>query len=135
MALQNEAMVSSRTESARLRILPTVSLTVLFAQAGAIKTLPAGTVIAYNDSTGGYVEWATGGVNGTGDVQGIIFPHDVEVTTAGEVAGVVMFKGEAHVDDLQSDGGTVAQLKTALRAPAVLAMGLVIRGLDDVIQQ
>jgi hypothetical protein len=128
-------MVNSRTETPRLRIIPTVSLSVIFAQAGADKTLPAGTVVAFNTSSGGYVEWATGGANGTGDVQGIIFPDPVDITDAGEVSGVVMFKGEAARGDLVSDGGTGAQLTTALTAPAVLAMGLVIRNLADAVQQ
>jgi hypothetical protein len=130
MALQKEAMVTSRTESARTRIIPKIQLSVIFAQAGAIKTLPVGTAVAYNTSTNGYVEWATGGANGTGTVQGIINPDPVTVTTAGEVAGVVMFAGEAHRDDLVSDGGTSAQLDTALEA--LIGRGLVIHALGDV---
>ena len=129
MALQTEAMVTSRSETARLRIIPKISLSVIFAQAGAIKPLPAGTAIAFNTSSNGYVEWATGGANGTGTVQGLIFPDPVTVTTAGEVAGVVMFSGEAHRDDVQSDGGTAAQLTTALLK--TMAQGLVIRNMID----
>jgi len=135
MALQKEAMVNSRTESPRLRIIPTLALSVIFAQAGADKTLPVGTVIAFNTSTNGYVEWATGGGDGTLDVQGIVHPNPVDITDAGEVTGVVMFKGEAARDDLVSDGGTAGQLTTSLSAPAVLAMGLVIRNLVDAVQQ
>jgi hypothetical protein len=134
MALQKEAMVTSRTEAGRKRFVPALVLSVIFAQAGSIKALVVGTVVAFNTSTVGYVEWATGGADGTGDVQGVIYPNPVTITTVGEVAGSVMFKGEAHRDDLVSDGGTSGQLDTALAAARVLANGLVIRALADVKQ-
>lgn len=133
MATQKEAMVTSRSETARTRFIPSVQLSVLFAQAGSIKTLPVGTVVSFNTSTGGYVEWATGGANGTGEVQGIVNPDPVEITTAGEVFGSVMLKGQAHFDDLVTDGGTSAQLKTALQSQA-LARGLIISGVADMRQ-
>ena len=130
MATQSEAMVATRTEGARTRIIPKIQLSVLFAQAGADKTLPVGTVVSYNTSTLGYVEWATGGANGTGVVQGIVNPDPVEILLAGEVNGTVMFAGEAHRDDLSSDGGTAGQLDTALEP--LIGKGLVIHGLGDV---
>jgi len=130
MATQLEAMVTKRTEAARLRIVPKIQLSVIFALAAADKTLPAGTAVAYNTSTLGYVEWATGGANGTGTIQGIINPVDVKILLAGEVNGVVMFQGEAHRADIVSDGGTAAQLDTALEK--LIGRGLVIRALGDV---
>lgn len=130
MATQQEAMVTSRTEAARTRIIPKIQLSVLFAQAAADKLLVVGTVVAYNTSTLGYVEWATGGANGTGTIQGIVNPDPVTILLAGEVNGVVMFAGEAHRDDLSSDGGTSAQLDTALEA--LIGRGIVVHALGDV---
>jgi hypothetical protein len=130
MATQKDAMVATRSEAARTRIIPKIQLSVLFAQAGADKTLPVGTAVAYNTSTLGYVEWATGGANGTGTIQGIVNPDPVTILLAGEVNGVVMFAGEAHRDDIVSDGGTAGQLDTALEA--LIGRGLVIHGLGDV---
>jgi hypothetical protein len=130
MAIQKEAMVTSRTEAARTRIIPKIQLSVIFAQAGADKTLPVGTVVAYNTSSLGYVEWATGGADGTGTIQGIINPDPVTILLAGEVNGVVMFAGEAHRDDLVSDGGTAGQLDTALEA--LIGRGIVVHALGDV---
>ena len=130
MATQSEPMVATRSEAARTRIIPKIQLSVLFAQAAADKALVVGTVIAYNTATFGYVEWATGGANGTGTVQGIVNPDPVTILLAGEVNGTVMFAGEAHRDDLSSDGGTSGQLDTALEA--LIGRGLVIHGLGDV---
>ncbi len=129
MATLQEPMVTSRTEAARTRIIPKIQLSVLFADAAADKLLVVGTVVAYNTSTTGYVEWATGGANGTGTVQGIVNPDPITIIDGNEVAGVVMFAGEAHRDDLSSDGGTSAQLDTALEA--LIGRGLVIHGLGD----
>lgn len=132
MALQVEAMVTSRTEDARLRIIPGISLSVIFAQAGAIKNLIAGTLVAYSTSSNGYIEFDdTDAVNGGDTIQGVIFPHDVEVTTAGEVAGVVMFTGEAHRADLVSGtAGGDAAIDAALET--MIGRGLVVRALADV---
>lgn len=118
------------TVGAALRIASTQQDVVTFAIGGADKVLPKGTVIAYETTTDTIKEWATGGSNGLADVFGIVWPRDVKVLTAGEVLGAIMIKGNAHVGDLQSDGGTVAQLKTALRDPEVRKLGLHIDGLD-----
>lgn len=131
MALQKRAMISDRTEAAEKRIYPTRTESVIFAQAGAIKELVVGTVVAFNTSTNGWVEWATGGANETGIVRGVVYPNPITVTTAGEVAGAIMLAGEAHRDDLSSDGGTSGQLDTALAAPATRGMDLFVRGLAD----
>lgn len=131
MALQKTAMIANRSEGAKPRIYPKRTESVIFAQAGAIKTLPVGTVLAFNTSTNGYVEWATGGVNETGIICAVVYPDPVIVTTAGEVAGTVMMAGEAHRDDLVSDGGTSGQLDAALAAPATRRMDLFVRALAD----
>jgi len=133
MAIQPEAMVTSRTEGARTRFIPKVQLSVIFAQHGSgTDTLEVGTPVAYNTSSGGYVEWATGGANGTDTIQGLVNPEAVVVTDAGEVNGVVMFKGEAHRGDIASAGGTSAQLDTALET--VMTLGLIIHALADIRQ-
>ena len=134
MVIQKDAMIARRTELAELRIAATYTRAVQFNVAGSIKTLPVGTVVAFrNATTIGWVEWATGGSEGTARVRGIVWPSAIEITTAGEVIGTIMLRGEAHRDDLQSAGGTAAQLDTALQAePGPRELGLDIVALVEV---
>lgn len=132
MALLLRPKISDRTEAPRLRIIDTVAVSVIFAAGGALITLPKGTVVSYNTSTDLWVEWATGGANGTGLVKGIVLddktdPLILQVTDT--VVGVVMLAGEAHRDDLVSGGGTSAQLDAALQSDA-RSVGIIVRGLD-----
>lgn len=130
MAVQPENLRDVVTVGAALRIASTQQDVVTFAIGGADKVLVKGTAIAYETTTDTIKEWATGGANGLADVHGIIWPRDVKVLTAGEVLGAIMIRGNAHVGDIISDGGTVAQLKTALRDPLIRNKGLHIDGLD-----
>ncbi len=136
MVLQKRAMIADRSESNIPRIYPapTGAISVIFATAGADKVLPVGTVVAYNTATSGYVEWANAGADGTADFQGVVHPVDVQILLAGEVAGVIMVKGEAHRSALLSDGGTSGQLDTMLAAQA-LGLGVLVRALPDVVNQ
>lgn len=131
MALDKRAMISDRSETAEKRIYPKVALGVVFAQAGADKELPVGTVVAFNTSTNGYTEWANGGMNDTDQIRGVVHPEAVTVLTTGEVVGTIMVEGEAHRDELLSDGGTSGQLDAALAAQA-RERGIIVRGLADV---
>lgn len=135
MAIYTRPMVSERTEGARLRIIDTVTVSVVFGPTGAgTKTLPKGTVVSFNTSTEKWVEWATGGANGTGLVKGIVMDDDqspLVLQNADDAVGTVMLAGEAHRDDLQSDGGTSGQLDAALQTDARDA-GIIVRGLDKI---
>ena len=133
MALYVTPKIADRSESPRLRIIDTVTVSVIFAATGAgTKTLPKGTVVSYNTSTDLWVEWATGGANGTGLVKGIVMNDTTDplvLQNADTAVGTVMLAGEAHRSDLQSDGGTSAQLDTALQSDA-RSVGIIVRSLD-----
>jgi len=131
MALQKRAMISDRSETGRNRIVPEITDSVVFAQAGGDKELPVGTVLAFDTSVNGWVEWANGGLNGTDEVRAVVFPDPITILLAGEVTGTVMLKGEAHRDDLVSDGGTSTQLDAELAANA-LRRGIRVKELADV---
>lgn len=135
MALHARPMVSERTEAPRLRILDTVAVSVIFGPTGgATKTLPKGTVVSYNTATNRWVEWANGGANGTDQVMGIVLDDDQSpliLQGADDTVGVVMLAGEAHRDDLVSDGGTSGQLDTALQEQA-RDRGIIVRGLEQI---
>lgn len=134
MTLQQDAMIARRSEAAEPRIAAMLTRSVQFNQAGADKTLPVGTVLAFRNATAiGWVEWADSGTEGTSRVRAIVYPSPIDITDAGEVTGTVMLRGEAHRDDLVSDGGTSAQLDTALQAePGPRELGIDIVGLEQV---
>ena len=134
MALNVRPMISDRTEAARLRLVSKQTQSVIFASNGALKTLPQGTVVSYNTATNLWVEWATGGANGTGLVKGIVMNDKTDpliLQVADEAVGTVMLAGEAHRSDLQSGGGTSAQLDTALQSDA-RSIGIIVRSLDKI---
>lgn len=132
--LKTAGYAISATQGPFKRIHATRNKVCTFAAPGADKTLPAGTVVAYNSSTNFWTEWATGGTNDTGTPRGIVWPDPIDLKASGEVLGVVMTEGEAHVDDLVSDGGTTAQLKTALAtgSPSLRSLGIYIKGLNTI---
>ncbi len=116
MALNKDAMIARRTELAEPRIAATLTRAVSFNVAGADKTLPVGTVLAFRDATViGGVEWADGGSEDTAVIRGIVYPAPIKILDSGEVIGTIMLRGEAHRGDLVSDGGTSGQLDTALQ--------------------
>ena len=130
MALLAEAMVTERSESARTRIIPTIQLSVIFADAAADTLFPVGTPVAYNTSTNGYVAWITSGANGTGTIQGFVNPDPVTIIDGNEVAGVVMFQGEIHRDEIVSIPAQTTLLDTALEA--LIGRGIIVKALGDV---
>ena len=134
MAIQKDAMLARRTEVTEPRIAATLTRGVQFNIAGADKTLPVGTILAFRNATViGWVEWANGGSEGTARVRGIVYPSPVKILAAGEVIGTIMLRGEAHRDELVSDGGTAVQLETALRAePGPRELGLDIVGMTEI---
>ena len=132
MALQQDAMIKRRTELAELRIAGTLTRAVQFNAAGSDKELPVGTVLAFRDATAiGWVEWADSGTEDTAVIRGIVWPAPIKILAAGEVIGTIMLRGEAHRDDLVSDGGTSGQLDVALRT-LVREKGIDIVGLTQV---
>lgn len=137
MATQKTVLNNEQTVTADERFAPTTVAVKKFAVAGAIKTLPVGTLLAYNTSTLGYVEWATGGANGTGIPRGLVYPDPIEVTTAGEVLGNVMMRGKVHRDAIVSDGGTPTQIDAALTAggggPTFRELGIDVLALAGVV--
>lgn len=94
-------------------------------------TFAVGQVVSYNTSTNKWVPWANGGANGTGQIQGIVFPDPVVTHATDDVLGQVMLTGRAHVDDLIPGGAqTVANMKSNLRG-SVRTLGIIIEGLDN----
>jgi len=126
-------MIADRVEGQRLRLIPTYTISAIFAS-GALKELPQGTVVTFNTATNLWQEWATGGLNGTGLVKGIVMNDKTDplvLQVADTVVGTVMLSGEAHRDDLVSDGGTSAQLDAALQSDARDA-GIIVRSLEKI---
>ena len=135
MATDKEAMVTSRTEAARLRLYPSdiagSTRSVLFGSGTAL--LAVGTLVSFDTAANDYVVWADSGADGTDQVQGLVYPNPIQLVSGSEVAGVILMHGEVHLDDIPVVGGTLAQIKTALRAQA-LQRNISVRALDDVRQ-
>lgn len=132
----NNLGVGPTTVAPQKRIYATKIEPKTFAASVSAKELKPGVVMAYNTGTNLWEEWANGGANGLGTIRGIVWPNPVNVLAAGqgEVVGNIMLAGAAHYADLIADGGTLAQLKTALRTqtPSLRELGIHIEGLTNV---
>jgi hypothetical protein len=94
-------------------------------------TIARGTALAYNTSTNKWVVFTNGGANGTGTLQGFLWPDDITLDGAGEVLGNVMLGGRVHIDDIPIVAGyNLAQLKTALQTGA-REKGFIVEGLEN----
>jgi hypothetical protein len=93
-------------------------------------TLAKLTPVAYNTSTGFFQIFASGGSNGTGTIDGFVWPDQIVLDGSNEVTGQVMLAGRIHLDDIPIVSGyTLAQLKTALLASIVRNKGIIIEGM------
>lgn len=105
-----------------------------FAAVSGGGTLAPLTPVAYNTSTNKWVQWSTGGANGTGTVKGFVWPDAVVLDDSdgdnNDVLGQVMTHGVIHFDDIPVVGGTEAQLKTALQS-GLRELGFTIQGLEN----
>lgn len=98
----------------------------LAAGSGTIARL---TPMALNTSTHFWTPFQSGGLNGVGTIGGFLWPNDAVLDAANQTLGVIMLRGEIHIDDIPIIAGyTLAQLKTAINASSLRQKGILIRG-------
>ena len=129
MALNPRELFSSSSTAALLRVDAITVQPKTFAQGTG--TLANLTPMAFNTSTGFWVTWVTGGINGTGTISGFVWSDPVVLDADEEVIGNILLEGKVHFADIVVVGGTETQLKVALR-DGPRALGLIIQGLDAV---
>lgn len=129
MALNPNELFAENTRAAPKRIFPEWSQPKKFAAGSG--TLLAGTLVAYDTTANTWKPWTQGGANGTGDMQGILWPDDVTLDSDEEVLGMVMLTGHAHRDDIALNGEAQADVDAELKSSARV-LGIHIQGLAGV---
>lgn len=132
MAYQDNELFSSASRDSSLRVFPKSIAPKTLAAAAGGPTLPALTPLAFNTSTNKWVVWTNGGSNGTGTISGFLWPDAVTLDATDDTLAQVLMAGDVHYEDIPVPSGeTLANLKTALRS-GPRALGLMIKGLDNV---
>ena len=129
MALNPNELFSETTRAAPKRIYPTHSKPKKFAAGSG--TLAAGSLVTFDTSALTWKKWTNGGANGTGDMQGILWPDPVTLDADEEVLGMVMLTGHAHRDDIELNGESQSNLDAEL-ASSARVLGIHIDGLKNV---
>ena len=95
-------------------------------------TLARLTPVAYNTSTNEWVVFANGGANGTGEIQGFVWPDEIKLDNTNEVLGNVMLSGRIHRDDIPVVSGFTQQnLDDALAGGDIRDKGFIVEGLAN----
>lgn len=140
MALANNDLYPAETtRGAQIRVQPAEGPGALvvkqFASNVGAVILPAGCPV-YADATTGF--WAKIVPAGTPhasataieQVQGIVWPTDIQTVNGSEVLGTVMLRGSAHIDDVATAfGGSTANFLLACRNPVTRYRGIFLEGL------
>lgn len=130
MALETNELFASVSRSNDGRLISVRNLVKTLANIGAAPLLGVGFPLAYNTSTKKLVPWTTGGANGTGVVNCILYVAKQSHAT-NDVQVVVMMEGEIHYSAiLLPSGESQANLKTALQSTATRSPLLTVKGLD-----
>lgn len=123
MALEKNALFSSATEGAYLRLMPDengVGTAVFAATGGGAETYVHGTAVTW--ATTGWTVWDGTASGSATAIYGFVYGDDVVTDTTNDVVGVVMTAGEIHYADALAvnvtDGayGNQAQLEAALQS-------------------
>lgn len=140
MALNpNDLYPAETTRGAQIRVQPAEGPGALvvkqFAANGSAPILPAGCPV-YADATTGF--WAKIVPSNTAystataieQVQGIVWPTDIQLHATNEVLGTVMLRGSAHIDDVATAfGGSTANFLWCCRNPVTRYRGIFLEGL------
>lgn len=114
----------------------------LAAHSGA-PTLPCGTPLAVNSSTGKWVPWTLSGSNATDVIRGFVYPDPVVLSATTDTQSQVFMRGSVWRDDINTaailavcDGSPAdTDLDAALKfgAPSLRELGIDVLGLAGVI--
>lgn len=144
MALGSNEIFSSASRGAHPRLSATRTKVVhLEDNAGsAAVTLPIGTPLAYDTSTGQWCVYEDAGSNGRGTIRGFIYGTPQVDDETDDVLVVVLYRGEVHRDDINtaairavlggSGGTSEAELDVALKVRGLRDMGIDVVGLAGV---
>lgn len=124
----NQQFTSGTGKGSGIRVFSEVTQPKSFAS-GSL-TLAVGTPVAFNTSTNLWSIFQSGGSNGTGTIQGFVWPDAIVLDASNEVLGQVMLGGRIHLDDIPIvTGYTLAQLKTAIIASLLRSKQIIIEGM------
>lgn len=131
MALADNELLVTTTDvfPVRSRVRVDEERTVVFANSAGAELLAKLTPIAYNTSTGKYVVWTNGGVNGTGTIVCFVGMTAVQLDATDDVNGGVIWKGEIDYRDVVLPSGELqANLEAELKTNTLRLRGITIVG-------
>src|SRR5690349_14515838 len=101
MALGTNELFDSASRGAhpRLEALATKVVHLEDNAGSAAVTLPIGTPLAYDTSTGQWCVYEDGGSNGRGTIRGFIYGTEQADHQTDDVLVVVLYRGRVHRDD------------------------------------
>lgn len=138
MALQANNLYSETTRGPLKNVQPAEGPGAVgqVAFAAGSGTLPVGTPLYMDLTTGLYAKVVVGALAATNDIFGVVWPADVALSAGGEVLGTVMFRGQVDYNDLLALqvatvlAGTVQQLKDVCRKPSNRERGINVVNID-----
>jgi hypothetical protein len=141
MALQTHELFAGPTSVPVKPRMGAQDVKVLKLAAGTA-LLPLGTPLAYNTSTGFWVPFVHGGMNGENIIRAFVYEEPVQLLAGGEVFAVALWRGYVYEADVNTAairavlGGSPseANVQTALTGgtPSLRELGIDVLGLAGV---